>query len=168
MRSGQLSLSSINDYEIGQRFALADPPLKVPCDYLAHRCEVVGSLDGLHLELAVLRSSRASVLKPYTRTDSVCALGGRDVEAGHRAGQLLEAELPSKLIDRIACACPSLERSQSQLLQQVTRVLLCKIYELAPRSPLRDLNLRTTQQLLEELAILEIERHEKITGALLH
>src|SRR5688500_19930917 len=110
MRCGELSLPTVDDDEIGERLFVPDAALKVSRDHLAHRCEVVGSLDCLHPELPVFGSLCSSVLEPHGRADRIGSLSSRDVEADHGARKLLKTELATQLVHGIARASAAVPR----------------------------------------------------------
>ncbi len=162
----ELPLPAVDHHEIGERLAVLDSALKVARHDLAHGGEVVRAFHRLHLELPILGASRAPVLEPDRRADGVGALGGRDVEADERARDAREAELATERVHRIGGALVRFQRGELELLEQVPRILLGQIDELATRAPLRNAHVRPLERALERLAILEVERYEELGGAL--
>src|SRR5829696_3069698 len=98
MRGIELALTSIDHDEIGERLVLLGATREVATDDLVHRRKVIDAFDRLDLELSILGTIRAPVLKPNARCDGVRTLCVRDVEAHQRSRDLLQAELSLQLV----------------------------------------------------------------------
>ena len=142
------------------RTRLVEPPPKVPAHDLVHGCEVVGTDNRFHLELAILRASWPAIVEPHARSDRVGALGRRDVEADERSRDPLQPELSPELINWVRRALIAFESRELELLEQVPRVLLCEVDELASRPALWRHDARALRRLLDRLTVLEVERNE--------
>src|SRR5512135_2519262 len=91
----------------------------------------------------------------------------RDVEADERSRHLLETELSLELVDRIARALLGFVSGESQLFQQVARILNREIDQLTPRTALRNVNLGALERRLDQLAVFRLERNQQLTRAIL-
>ena len=76
----ELSLAAVDDHQVGQLLSLGHEARVAAEDDLAHRGEVVGSDDGLDVEMAVLLARGAAVAEDHARGDGVRSLQVRVVE----------------------------------------------------------------------------------------
>jgi len=166
VRGGELPLAAVDDDEVGERLPLLQPAAEVAPDDLAHRLEVVGALRLVHrldLHRAVLAPARPPVLEPDDAPDTVLPLRGGVVEADERARELLQAEFLPEVVDGVGGALVGLLLGELELLEQVARVLLGQVDQLALRPALGGEDLRRALgRLLEELAVLEVEGDEQL------
>ena len=77
-------------------------------------------------------------------------------------GTLCSAELALQLVHRIDRALVRLEGRSLLLLEQVPRVLVRELDELAARAALRHPDRDARQRLLDQLAIADLERDEQL------
>ena len=76
----ELPFAAVDDYELGQVDAFFHEACVAACQDLFHRGEVVGSDDGLDVEMAVLLARGAAVAEDHARGDGVRSLQVRVVE----------------------------------------------------------------------------------------
>ena len=72
----ELALAAVDDHQVGQLLSLGHEARVAAEDDLAHRGEVVGSDDGLDVEMAVLLARGAAVAEDHARGDGGSFLAG--------------------------------------------------------------------------------------------
>ena len=110
---------------------------------LVHRLEVVDAGGVANGELAVLAAlGRPFSNQTHEATVSVPCACEMSKQTSER-GSSRQAELPLQFVHRIGRPLVGLERGELELLEQVTRVLVGEIHELAPRPALRHAHVRS-------------------------
>ncbi len=89
----QLTLAAVDDNQVGQFGLLLDQPRIAPVDDLAHGGEVIGSDDGLDIEMTVLPARRLAVAEYHAGGDRMGPLQVGVVEALDVAGRSVEMQL---------------------------------------------------------------------------
>src|SRR4029079_6797388 len=163
----ELPLAAVDDDEVGERLPFLGPSREVARHDLVHRREVVDPFDGLHLELAILGAIGPAILKPDTGRDGVRSLRVRDVEADEGSRDFLQSELPLQLIYRIARSLLGFFAGETELLEQMPRVLRGEVDELTARTALGRVDLAPLERRFDQIALLGIERHEQLGGTIL-
>jgi len=91
----------------------------------------------------------------------------RDVEADEGARDFLQSELALELVDGIARALFGRLAGEPCLLEQMSRILLGQIDQLSFRTPLRYEEPGALERLLDDRAVLDLERQHQLVRTLL-